>query len=207
MLQAALTAVALAYPTPDRGEPSDARAERLDRISGATVEAAMRATCSGAWPAIDEPCKRIWPGSVVELTALAWSLGYLESGMAEWVHAGDCRLELGECDAQKINGVLVAMSVSPWQLKKTGYTREAWDELVGTGEWSTFQAAWSAVRVMSASRRMCSLWKPHINWMTATISGYATGGHCDWPKAGKRAQFAMRFEARLRTQLQQRSDR
>jgi hypothetical protein len=45
-LQAALTALALTYPTPDRGEPPDARAVRLDAISGAVV------TFAAAWSAV-----------------------------------------------------------------------------------------------------------------------------------------------------------
>jgi hypothetical protein len=201
-LQVALTAVALAYPTPDRGEPPDARAARLDGISGAVVEAAERATCSPPWFEVDRPCRRIWPGSVVQMAAMLWSLGYLESGYAEWVHAGRCRLELGECDAQRQRGLLVATAISPWQLKQTLYSRDVWDELSGKGAWSTFQAAWTAARVISASRRACERWAPELPWLTATISAYATGGACSWPRAGKRAQFVVRIEGRLRDQLQ-----
>jgi hypothetical protein len=200
-LEAALTAVALTFPTPDRGEPPDARVERLQGISHAVVEAADRATCGGAWLELDAPCRRIWPGHRVGLAALLWSLGYLESGYAEWVHAGRCRLELGECDAQVQRGALVPTAVSPWQLKQTLYTADVWDELVGTGEWSTFQAAWSAARVASASRRMCEWRMPAGDWLTSTISAYGTGGGCVWPRAGKRARFVVRVEALVREEL------
>lgn len=204
-LEAALTAVAVTFPTPDRGEPPEQRIERLGLVSHSVVQAAERATCHGVWMDIDAPCRRIWPGHRVSLAALLWGLGYLESGYAEWVHDGRCRLELGECDAERDpgTGALVATAVSPWQLKRTLHSVDAWEELVGKGEWSTFQAAWTAARVVSASRRMCEWWMPaaRSDWMTATIAAYATGNACQWPRAGKRARFVARVEARLREEL------
>jgi hypothetical protein len=191
-LQAAVTAVALTYPTPDRGEPPDARAARLDGVSGAVVQAAERATCQPPWDLIDEPCRPIWPGSTVGLTSLVWSLGYLESGYAEWIHEGRCRS--WECDAGRAR--------SPWQLQRTLYTEWAWHELEGVGEYSTFVAAWSAVRVVAASRSMCRFRRPNLAWLPATISAYATGGHCDYPRAGRRAAFVLRVEGRVRELLQ-----
>jgi hypothetical protein len=189
-LQAALTALALTYPTPDRGEPPDARAVRLDAISGAVVTAASRATCREPWATIDAPCKRLWPGSHVELVAVVWTLGYLESGYSEWVHAGRCRVTIGECDHGRAR--------SPWQLQRTAHTNWAWHELEGVGAWSTFAAAWSAVRVISAGRAMCRWQRPHAPWLPATISAYATGGRCSYQRAIMRAEFVMRVEARLR---------
>jgi hypothetical protein len=200
-LEAALTAVAVTFPTPDRGELLEARVERLQGVSEAVVLAAGRATCSSPWDLIDEPCVRIWPGSRVSLAALVWSLGYLESGYAEWVHAGRCRLHIGECDARKERGVWVAGAVSPWQLQRVGYAARVWDVLEGTGEWSTFVAAWTATRTIVAGRKMCQYRRPELPWLTASISAYATGGHCDYPRAGKRAAFVVRVEGHLRSEL------
>lgn len=201
-LKAAAAAAILSLPTPNMGETPEARQVRLgDTIAGAVAESATRATCAPPWDQVDEPCKRIWPGSTVELMAVQIGTGWFESGFAEWVHAGRCRLHLGECDAEKRGGVLVAGSVSIFQLKLSAYTREAWPEIVGTGYWSTFQAAWSAARVLASVRRMCAYRRPAEPWLHATIAGYARGGRCRWSGSAKRAPRIISIEARLHQEI------
>jgi hypothetical protein len=206
-LASAIAAVAISLPASavpldsPRYEAPEDRAVRMVVIAEAIASAATRATCTELWATLDAPCRRIWPGSATELAALLLSLGYLESGFAEWVHAGRCRLSIGECDSRKVGGVWVVGAKSPWQIQWTSYSRDAWHELEGTGEWSTFVAAWTAARVVSGARRMCAYRRPRIAWLPATVSAYATGGHCDYPRAGKRAAFVVRIEGRIRSEL------
>lgn len=196
-LPAAVTAVLLSLPpatvppSSPRYEAPDARVARLGVIGTAIASAATRATCTGAWRA--QECRRTWPGSTVEIASILTGLGYLESGYASWVHAGKCRVEIGECDGGQAR--------SPWQLKQHVHTEDAWAELEGAGEWSTFQSSWAAVRVLSSARQVCSRWAPSSPWLASTLSAYARGYACTWPRASARARFIVSIEGKIRAEL------
>jgi hypothetical protein len=206
-LASAIAAVAISLPASavpldsPRYEAPEDRAVRMVVIAEAIASASERATCAEPWATLDAPCRRIWPGGAIELAALLLSLGYLESGFAEWVHAGRCRLAIGECDARKSNGVWVVGAKSPWQIQRTGYSHAVWGDLEGTGEWSTFVAAWTAARVVSGARSMCAYRRPGLPWLAATLSAYGSGSTCAWPRATRRAVFVGRIEAKLRLKL------
>jgi hypothetical protein len=199
---ALLSLTPLAVPDTDpRWEAPQARQERLAVVGEAIAAAAARARCEPPWRSVDAPCRPQWPGSSVELAAVLAGLGYLESGFAEWVHAGRCRLHLRECDARRERGVWVAGAKSPWQLQRTGYTDAVWSSLEGTGEWSTFVAAWSATRAVSGARGFCARRSPGVPWLHATVSVYATGSTCNYPRAAKRARFVVGVLGRIRAEL------
>jgi hypothetical protein len=187
-------AVSLSPPAAPEGsslyEAPEARSERLGTYCGAIAEATSRARCEPPWDVIDAPCKRAWRGPGWELAGIVLGLSYLESALAEWVHAGRCRIAIGECDGGRARGLP--------QLQRTAHTDWAWDELEGTGQWSSFVSAWSAVRVLSASRQSCVRAAPREPWLRATIAAYATGGSCTWPRAAEREKFVVRVIERIR---------
>lgn len=201
-LAAAVAAVACSLPpayVPPASplyEVPEARQERLTMLGGAIAAAAHRARCAPPWDEIDTPCRRRWPGSAVELSAVLLGLAYLESGLAWHVHAGQCRTEQGECDAGRAR--------SPWQLQRTGHVWRHWDELEGVGEWSTFRAAWGATLVVSSARRFCSRHAPEQPWIDATVAAYARGYTCTWSRSPRRAQFVVSVEQRIREALAER---
>jgi hypothetical protein len=196
-LAIALTAVATSLPAPavPDGSPlyeaPQARQERLAVVAVAVAAVATRARCEPPWDG--SGCRPLWPGSSVELASVLLALGHLESGYAWHVHAGRCRTAIGECDAGRAR--------SPWQVQRTLHTAWAWDEIEGTGSWSTFAAAWSAARVAAAGRRYCAWSAPSEPWLEATVSAYATGGRCRYPRAQARARFVVSIEGRIRAAL------
>lgn len=182
-LAAAVTAVAVSLPAAHHPAESPlyeapaARAERLAVVGSAIAEASARARCEAPWDAL-EGCRRIWPGSTVELAAALLGTAYLESGLALHVHAG-----------------------SLWQLQRTRHVWHSWRELEGVGEWSTFSAAWGATRALAAARHYCARRSPQTPWLEATVAAYARGYTCTWRPAARRARFIVSVEQRIRSEL------
>lgn len=136
-------------------ETPDERLNRLANISISVESAINHATCAGPWASADW-CTPVWHGPPLVLARLAAATGYAESAYARHVHEGRCRLKLGECDAYKLpGGVLAPGAVSVWQLQRTEVTWADWREMSGTGEWSTYLSAYAAVRVLAAGYRRC----------------------------------------------------
>lgn len=199
-LAAAVTAVAVSLPpahVPPESplyEAPAARTERLAVVGSAVAEAAARARCEAPWGRL-EGCRPIWPGSTVELAGVLLGTAYLESGLALHVHAGRCRVAIGECDAGRARSL--------WQLQRTKHVWHSWRELEGVGEWSTFSAAWGATRALSAARQYCSRRSPQTPWLEATVAAYARGYSCTWRPAARRARFIVSVEQRIRSELAQ----
>lgn len=150
-------------------------------MSGAIVKAVHRATCEGS----PTGCKRIWPGSQKELAMLLVAQAVHETHLSQLIHDNKCRLEIGECDSQKIwnsrlgRYVYVQQSYSLWQLKLfRDIPREDW-VLIESGRPGTEAAAWHAARRLSSAYRACKT-------IRGAISRYARGRGCVWKGAEKR---------------------
>lgn len=199
-LAAAVTAAAVSLPpahVPPESplyEAPAARTERLAVVGSAIAEAAARARCGPPWGRL-EGCRPIWPGSAVELAGVLLGTAYLESGLALHVHAGRCRVAIGECDAGRARSL--------WQLQRTKHVWHSWRELEGVGEWSTFSAAWGATRTLASARAFCARRAPSTPWLEATVAAYARGYTCTWRPAARRARFIVSVERRIRTELAQ----
>ena len=138
----------------------------MSQVSTSIVRVAEAFTCSGPYSSAKECVKR-WPGNVEELSALLLSIGQLESGFSEHVHAGRCKRN--ECDKGKAR--------SPWQLHENEFVpRVIWDSINDSDEGSTMWAAWSAAKVLSHGRARCGS-------LLGSISLYATGNKCTWKGA------------------------
>lgn len=181
------------YADPDRDE----RLPRMEVVAEGIDSATMYATCTGPWEGADW-CRVRWPPSQrTELAALEVTLAQFESGLAEHVHAGRCRLELGECDAERRKGVLVATSVTIFQMKWNPVIREEWPLMVGVEQIPTFYAAYAAAKVLGVKRAACAH-RSGGNWVYATISGYASGTTCSWAPARRREAVYRTVLAKLR---------
>lgn len=166
------------------------RSARMETVARAVDVASSRATCSAAYNVPE--CNRQWLGSKKDLALLLVTKGWWESRFAQNVHEGRCRPF--ECDAIKINGVIVHLARTPWQLQKTSFVRLGeWDDMVGTDFNATSTAAWVAIRVMASSYRRC-------RGIPGAISGYASA-RCDWPGAGRRYLFWQRLMNKTNDQL------
>jgi hypothetical protein len=172
-------------------EPPEARSERMVTLGRAIAATAQRATCTGAWRT--EECTRKWPGSATQLAAIVGGIGFLESANAWHVHAGKCRIRIGECDGGRARTV--------FQMQRTSYTTTVWDELEGVDEQSTVLAAWAATRAVSGARAACARTAPDEPWLSATLAMYGTGQRCSSKNAPKRAAFIVRLESKLRVAL------
>jgi hypothetical protein len=168
------------YPAGRAPETEAVRLARFERIALSVERASWRA--SG-----DE-----WPYPAEELAALLVMEGWYESKFVWRVHAGKCRLKLGECDvAIDSRGRLFAKAAGTWQVQASQLVpfRE-WRTLTGTDQASTDRAAWAAAKILSASRKRCGRGN---YWPEATISLYATGRSCRWRGAPQRARTFRRL--------------
>ncbi len=169
------------------------RSERMTIVAKSIDYAASRGTCSGAYSE-DESCKRIYHGDRVELASMLTALGYMESGFALNVHEGRCRQN--ECDSYVLKDRqgrvyrVVHRARSPWQVHFNPMIRDVWDDMQGTTQWQTANAAWAATMVLSASKSRC---KDRLG----AISGYAGSATCRWSGAPRRLELVERVEAKL----------
>ena len=112
--------------------------------------------------------------------ALAFMLlgqAFLETRLALHVHQGKCRK--GECDSGK--------AISLWQLQYGPHlSKEEWATFAGTDVDATRRAALEASRALSRGYNYCRS-------IPGAISLYATGRHCTWEPALKRAYFIQKL--------------
>ena len=113
---------------------------------------------------------------------LAWVLlgiGWWESRYAYHVHAGHCRR--GECDESTLrDGTRYHRARGPWQVHLTGLVRAGeWRAMLGASREATEVQVRVAARGLRAGYARCKSWR-------GSISSYATGGGCAWPRAALR---------------------
>lgn len=174
-------------------EPPEARAERMEVIAKAIDYAASRATCGGAY-AEDLSCVRLYPGSRTELASMLVGLGYMESGFSLHVHDGRCGPR--ECDAitfRDRDGRLrtIHRARSSWQVHFNHRLHEVWEDMAGTSQWQTCNAAWAATIVLSGAKARCRT-------RLGALSGYAGVQGCTYSNGPKRLAFIDRMEAKIR---------
>lgn len=203
MLKESLLAAAMAFPAwhGDK-ESSEDREARLAVIVQAIDDAVAQATCRDAdversesskkvkaastkedAETEQEKCKRIWRGTARELGFLLLGQAFFETRLALHVHAGQCRVEIGECDGGR--------AISLWQLQ-SGYhlPLERWRTLSGTDLESTRESAKEAARALARGRNFCN------GSLEGAIASYATGKSCQWKHAAKRMSFVKKLMAR-----------
>lgn len=198
MLKESLLAAAMAFPAwhGDK-ESTEDREARLGVIAQAIDEAVAHATCrdqkkqgtdsaaraSAAEEGKPEQCKRLWHGSPRELGFLLLGQAFFETRLALHVHAGQCRVEIGECDSGR--------AISLWQLQ-SGYHLpvERWRRLSGTDLESTRDAAVEAARALGRGRNFCN------GSLEGAVASYATGKSCQWKGAAQRIRFVRKMMSR-----------
>jgi hypothetical protein len=145
------------------------------------------ATCSDASSADD--CRRIWPGSSLDLGVLLIAQAYSESRFAKNVHEGKCRAY--ECDPVRVSrtGEIRHRARSLWQIHNTGPIRDEWDQMVGADYASTRAAAWAATKLLSRGYRACRSF-------SGAISRYAGIDSCSWSEAKRRGKLFEQLRSR-----------
>lgn len=127
----------------------------------------------------DRSCSPVWYGSPKDLAFLLLTQAYFETRLAAHIHAGACRVKLGECDGGK--------AASLWQLHHgRQLSKERWKKLSGTSFPPTARAAYEAARALGRGRN-------HCRSMAGAISLYATGKTCSWAPAQQRLKFSARL--------------
>lgn len=197
MLKESLLAAAMAFPAwhGDKESPAD-REARLGVIAQAIDEAVAVATCREQKPqrrdgneasanqgGKSDECKRFWHGTQRELGFLLLGQAFFETRLALHVHAGKCRVEIGECDSGR--------AISLWQLQ-AGYHLpvERWKQLAGTDLDSTREAAIEAARALARGRNFCN------GSLEGAVASYATGKSCQWKGAAQRVRFVRKMLSR-----------
>lgn len=199
MLKESLLAAAMTFPAwyGDK-ESAEDRQARLSVIAQAIDEAVGIATCRdpatsrraatsrGRSPLRSrskrdaDECKRFWHGSPRELGFLLLGQAFFETRLALHVHAGRCRVEIGECDGGR--------SISLWQLQSSYHLPvERWRTLSGTDLESTRKAAVEAARALARARNFCN------GSLEGAIASYATGRSCRWKHAAQRMGFVRKM--------------
>jgi len=161
----------------DKESPEE-RKDRMETLARAIDDASSRATCTERF---DKPtCEPIWKSNKKQLVLLLITKAWWESRLAQNVHEGNCRKD--ECDATKINGVIVHRARTIWQMQKTGLVkRDEWKTMVGTDFKATRTAAWVATRILARAKKVC-----HTPY--GTLSWYGRS-RCDWKGANIRVVF------------------
>jgi len=187
MNPAIILTVLLSLPPAQYGPPEapKARAERLTTIARTIYRAARGAVA-----------KKDWPGSAAELAGTLVTVGWWESRFARHIHAGKCRVRLGECDPARRRGRLVPLARTIYQLQRTTLVAPYWKQLAGLSPLATYRASWGAARVLSLARRSCAR---GARWLAPTLSRYATGKSCRWRKVGPRVAWYARVWLRRPT--------
>ena len=163
----------------DRAEVN--RDHRMGVLTESTKRTVNRATCDDG---TRKNCVSIWPGTSQELTALLITTGWWESRFAKHIHEDRCRGF--ECDAFKLpGGRVIYRAKSTWQVQSSPLVPiKVWRTIGGSDLESTTRAALAATRVLSMARTRCG--EVNGDWVASTISLYATGRTCRWPKAHNR---------------------
>lgn len=145
-------------------ESPEERLARMQSTAQYLVDAADRATCTGAWSQV-EGCRRIWPGNKRDLLAASTALGMHETHYAQAVYEGRCHeLPKGmRCD----NG----NARTYWQQWRVACP-EAWSTEPGSED-EVKAGAWCAMRLLASAYRMCE-GETEDNW-AAAFRKY--GGH------------------------------
>jgi hypothetical protein len=171
--------------------PTETLVERVDRmtnIARAIEYAADRATCTRTFSGWTD-CQPIYLGPAEDIEVPLISLGYQESGFLLRVHSGNCYTN--ECDAIRLtNGAIVHRARSPWQVHWNPSIKEEWQYMLGTDQWQTANAAWSAAVIYTKAFRRCRT-------VEGAVSGYAGWKTCRWPEAAKRVAFMDRVREKL----------
>lgn len=179
------------YPPDAEPETPVEREKRYATIAVSIEEATNLATCHERGE-----CDPIWIGSRDELAGVLATQGWWESRFAWHVHAGFCRLTIGECDAARTaDGRLYARALSVFQLQQSLMVpTRVWKRIAGTSYAHTRLSAIAAARVLAHARRRCAKGEPTW-WVSPTIAAYATGHTCHWSRAGVRARwYRLRWE-------------
>lgn len=192
-LAEAIFSVAMALPAPyvppaTAEAVKETRREFLSTLAAELASVADEATCSGEWAALDF-CKRIWPGSQLELVAAVLTVGKHESLLDARIQAGKCKVwgpGNAECDAVKLpDGTTWFRAQSVFQLH--GRFQEP---VVGLEWFAVRNAAKQAVRVLAASKKSCRTWE-------GMFAAYAGTRSCGWHGAAGRVKTFRQIEAAL----------
>lgn len=193
-MKVALLTWLLSFP-PWHGDSElpEERLERLSMVADQCASAIDNARCKGAWNDADW-CKPAWDDSPQLLGAALVTLWLFESRGARHIHAGRCRLSLGECDPYLYRGRLVAGSISPWQFKLSPTVHDLWADASASASdptpVATFAACLGAARTFSRGYNGCG------RSLEGAFARYARGNACHWSGAGRRADFARRLLAK-----------
>lgn len=196
-LAEAILLVASSFPSPYVPPPAaeaaaEARKAFLGTLSTEVASVADEATCMGPWTEYVE-CKRIWPGSQLELVAAVLTVGKHESLLDARIQAGKCKVwgpGNAECDAVKLpDGTTWFRAQSVFQLH--GRFQEP---VVGLEWFAVRNAAKQAVRVLAASKKSCRTWE-------GMFAAYAGTRSCGWRGAAGRARSFQQIQAALASSL------
>lgn len=149
----------------DRDVAPEVKREQIEYVAHGIVSA-TQATITA----------RKWPGSERELAGLLITVARFESGLALYVHSGNCPrpTKPTECDSGRARGI--------WQQQVSSTSsHEAWLALAGLNADSTRFAAHEAARALTRARWMCrSLEHRGVNWVEMVFSAYAGRGCVGW---------------------------
>jgi hypothetical protein len=160
-LSAVILGMLLSLPPAYTDQNEVDRDERMETIADAVAHAVARATCTELYE--DSRCDPIYEGQPKRLAALVVTKGWWESRFAKNVHAGDCRDY--ECDPVELaNGTIRHMARSPWQIQRTSWSSDLWDDLEGLGFEQTRNAAWVATKIMSRGVSQCHTAYGALSW-------------------------------------------
>lgn len=178
--------------------PEEREMRMVTVVAPALVDVASEATCSGAYATVE--CKKLWPGTKLDLVLMLVTKGWWESRFAVHVQAGKCGPR--ECDAYKDHYTkkIVHRAASYFQVQATGLVpMKEWRTLTGLDYEPTRRAAWAAAKVASASRNRCA--RSPGSWEFVTVSAYASGRSCSWRGAHQRVRWFGLTKARFQTLL------
>lgn len=117
-----------------------------------------------------------WPGAPLELARLMNAVLRYETAASLRIHAGECRVAIGECDHGRARG--------PFQQQVTRFVPQGtWERLAGVDEASTDLAARVAAQALVRARASCrSLERVPGDWVRMTLASYAGRGCIGWYK-------------------------
>jgi hypothetical protein len=178
-------------------ETWDVRTERMGIIAKAIDDASSRATCSDAYA--NATCEKKWTGSKKELAMLLVTKGFYESRFAKNVHEGKCAKH--ECDAVVVNGKVIHLARSPWQIQRTPtLVSEAEYKLMSSASLEgTTTSANVATRYLSMGFKTC-------HTIQGAIAMYGGAG-CTWEGAVGRYGLFNKLMAKKEKDFQQDADK
>lgn len=159
-------------------------APRMEVLAESLDAGVQNNLCQNPEALTKEQLKSCWSGDPERLAWIMFTMGELESGYKENVHAGQCKTY--ECDPVYrllSNGekkFVYHKARTSWQLQKTDFiTDQDWDNMVGTSLEATTIAATIVGKELTSFRYSCGSEK-------GAISMYATGRMCNWVGAKAR---------------------